>query len=294
MPRQSLPRRARPAPAAFTLIELLVVIAIIALLIGILLPALGAAREAGRSLICSQNLRQIAVTAHVYANDEDEHLWDIEGWAKKNETTRPPGADKGTVFEYLDGRGSDIFECPTNKRQGLPGEPSEARVFFDPSLGAYDQPLGVDFDYCMVEGTQGVRISFNSRVAALDRATGRIPRDTPIATASQFDGLLKDMRTMPIFAEESTFQGNTDPSDGRWGNNDALTLRHDRAGFWVMLDTVVERQVAPSGVQDQNNTSNLRPIARDIYQRVGREWWRVPKLGKSFGWMNRPNRDEVR
>lgn len=54
---------------AFTLIELLVVIAILAILIGILLPTLGGAREAARSARCLTNLRQSGVLCVLYADD---------------------------------------------------------------------------------------------------------------------------------------------------------------------------------------------------------------------------------
>lgn len=54
----------------FTLIELLVVISIIALLIAILLPNLAAARETARQIDCATRLRQLALAAEVYANEE--------------------------------------------------------------------------------------------------------------------------------------------------------------------------------------------------------------------------------
>lgn len=69
---------------AFTLIELLVCIAVIAMLVGILLPALAASREAAKLTSCISNQHQLMIAVQVYTDQyrvmplDDDHLWGDE------------------------------------------------------------------------------------------------------------------------------------------------------------------------------------------------------------------------
>jgi len=70
MTRSDWPRRV----SGFTLIELLVVISIVALLIALLLPALGKATASARTVACMANTKQIGMAMHLYAGDYDDQL----------------------------------------------------------------------------------------------------------------------------------------------------------------------------------------------------------------------------
>ncbi len=113
----------RKTGRGFTMIELLVVIAIIALLIGILLPALARARTSARTTRCLANVRQIGIAWSMYAGDFDDRAAPYKTrsdgdlaywWGAEDDVTKQIDPARGVLSPYLASALHDgsVYECP--------------------------------------------------------------------------------------------------------------------------------------------------------------------------------------
>jgi prepilin-type N-terminal cleavage/methylation domain-containing protein len=296
--------------SGFTLIELLVVIAIIALLISIILPALGKARESSRATICMGNMKEIGAGFNMYANDFKGQIWEagtttpfFRFWYAQ--PTNPQHAasasnpvEIGQAFQYLSNV-DRIWACPTNKRRvptGLDADPNSS--YWQQPQNAMQLVLwqgflderGLNFDYTMVTGASGAPVGANALIAFDKRCSTRAGTAGRPPSVPRSDTNMQILRAAPVYMEEDVDYYNAQYPDGLYSNWDQVTNRHFGRGNAALIDGSAELMDLPKGhIPSQGSFT-----ANDLYASGGHgPWYQVAPSWpgpptRPYGWLKDP------
>lgn len=168
-----------------TLVELLVVIFVVAILIALLLPAVQAAREAARKIQCRNNLRQIGLALHNYANQNRDHLpaWTPAGFDAAGKPLRTFETSERLFWQRFSWRATLL---PFHEQQAL-----HDRIDFQQApTTAVNRPVLVhQLPIYQCPSTQGYPRQID------EFGSGRAPR--PIAAALDYSGSMGSMAGDP-------------------------------------------------------------------------------------------------
>ncbi|MGP1346735.1 MAG: DUF1559 family PulG-like putative transporter [Phycisphaerales bacterium] len=247
--------RHRPAlrSTGFTLLELLVVVAIVALLVGVLLPAMSSARAAARRLACQSNLRQLVASWTMYAGDADGAAMplaytdpaqigggdSIYWFGSIGNITGQMDPERGFLAGYIDARPGEgsVFECPEQPWGTYIPQGPTAQITSTYGYNGYFLSPGATPGWSTTIGTRPWR-----RLSTIDAPSELLVfADTMIALAPPGPpgSATAVVRNNALLDPPMLFQGN-----GQWTKNPFPTtcFRHAGAACGARADGAVRAE----------------------------------------------------
>lgn len=204
---------------AFTLIELLLAIAIIALLAGLMLPALHRAKASVRGTVCRNNLQQIGLASIMYADDNRGNLPAFLRWLHDPPNNTDPKT--GKLFPYL--KTKAVYMCPGDKLElANKRNANGARLNITPKTKVREYSYAMNCSICHTTALSGFK--------------------EPRATVIYLEAVLAP----------TDYSGQMGPVSG----NSVLAHRHNRRGNLIMGDLSV-KQMTKKEVEAASKTARF-------------------------------------